>query len=404
MKNVGKTEWEIFPTQRQFLDAKEPEVLISGGAGSGKSSALCLKIAIEGCKSGNAVILARRYGNTIRRSTLVNLLDGVAPHPPILPKGTYDFNATTQTIKIHGGGTIYCVGLDDFMKLRSMSVGLVAIDEATEIEDIEMWEELKLRLRLGVGSLQIVGSTNPAGTSHWLYKKFVTNNNSRCKLITSNALENTTLPKRTRDALLSLTGNARLRMLEGQWTDNERCVYGEVLINNSIVTNLPKKEAITRWYCGLDYGYTNPCAIILGGLDGDGTLWIYDCAERSGMIHENIIKWVEKYRGDDPCICIDPSAASLIADFNAKGINAIKATNDVDIGIDRVRNIFFANRIKIYSGCMELLKSLRSYVYGKDGKPLKINDHSCDALRYMVNTFLSDSYENANDNKSWYIC
>ena len=57
-------------------------------------------------------------------------------------------------------------------------------------------------------------------------------------------------------------------------------------------------------------------------------------------------------------------------------------------------------RIKISKSCISLLKELGMYVWdskradkiGED-KPLKINDHFCDALRYMV-TFIVPDFKN----------
>lgn len=396
--------FSIFPKQREFLESKESELLFVGGAGAGKSLTLGLKIAQEASKEGNVVLLCRRFGNTLRRTTLTNLLDGHAPTPPILMRGSYDFNATTNTIKIHGGGTIYCAGLDDVQKVRSMTVGMVAIDELSEVEDLEIWNELRLRIRLHTGCQQIVAAQNPGSTSSWQYKHFFLDKNPSRKVITCSALENKTLPTNTINALLSLDGATKQRMVDGLFVDSERMVYGDSLVTKAQTEILPPRSEIQKWYIGLDYGFTNPSAFILSGLDRDNNLWVYDSYEKSQMLQHDIINWVKEKNDLNPTVCVDPSAAGLIADLQANiGPSVIKADNDISIGVDRVRSLMDTGKLKISSKCFDLLKSLRGYMYGLDGKPIKKGEHCNDGLRYLVSTCWEEINTKEPDSKFYFF-
>lgn len=76
-----------------------------------------------------------------------------------------------------------------------------------------------------------------------------------------------------------------------------------------------------------------------------------------------------------------------------RGINHIKAAvNDVLDGIQTVSNRFQANELYICADNTNSLKELVSYVWddkaaqrGED-KPVKQNDHTCDARRYGIHT------------------
>ena len=53
-----------------------------------------------------------------------------------------------------------------------------------------------------------------------------------------------------------------------------------------------------------------------------------------------------------------------------------------------MRELFLTGRLKINKKCSNVLFELESYSYDDKGgeKPLKENDHLCDALRYVIMT------------------
>ena len=385
--------WTINKKQREFLDCKEPEVLYAGAARSGKSVALTLKAVKEASIQGNVVILARKWFSTLRASTLVTLLDGTAPYPPILPLGTYEHNRSEHTIKLHGGGIIRYIGIsDDIQKIRSMACGSVFIDECTEIDEND-WLELSLRICLPCGCQQIHGATNPSSQSHWLYKRFLNDKTDRRKFITTSATDNeSNLPKRTMETLRSLTGTMKERMLEGKWVASDDFVYPN--INDCIVEKPIDKNLIKRWYVGLDYGYTNPMAFVLMGQDSDNNFYIQDSYQKSNMLIQDVVERLNKWKDYDYTVIMDPSAAGMIADLQSRSFNVVKADNDVAIGIDRVRDLMNSNKLKIYMpNNKDVVTCLRNYMYGSDGKPVKRDDHMADSTRYIVQTVTREQCE-----------
>ncbi len=126
---------------------------------------------------------------------------------------------------------------------------------------------------------------------------------------------------------------------------------------------------------------------MLVGRDGDGCWWVYDSYERSGMLIDDILKFIDSKKEYNPSIIIDPSAAGLIATVQSKGyVSVIKATNDVNLGIDKVRDAMARSHLRIGASCKGLVSGLRGYMYGDDHKPVKVNDHQNDGLRYVIST------------------
>jgi phage terminase large subunit len=86
----------------------------------------------------------------------------------------------------------------------------------------------------------------------------------------------------------------------------------------------------------------------------------------------------------------DPQSAQLIAELNRSfHLNVKAADNDIDVGIQRLTQLFREGRLKVFSNCQNLIDELETYHYPtpddegavKD-KPVAKNNHACDALRY----------------------
>ena len=74
------------------------------------------------------------------------------------------------------------------------------------------------------------------------------------------------------------------------------------------------------------------------------------------------------------------------------GTKCVKSNNDVDNGIAKVKSILRNKLLLVDESCTRLISELQAYRY-KEGteKPIKENDHSCDALRYGVTDFNPDT-------------
>ena len=388
MKQADKTSvFKALPSQWEFLHAIEPEVLLSGSAGSGKTRALCLKAVMQACIPGNVAILARKWLVNLKSTTLRTLLEWEGDKPPVLPLGTYRHNRSEKRIHIYGGGDILYIGVgDDITRIRSLAAGIICVDEMVELQE-EEWLELKLRARISVGCGQIVGATNPGDTSHWGYNRFINpnHNNPDTRVIYSLAKDNYHLPLHAQKALLQLKGTIGERMRDGLWVGVDRLIYG-AYPPGIFVGTMPDMSLMQQWYISIDYGWTNPTFILFAGIDCDGRLWIYEEYEKSHLLIENILNWLEKKKDFQPVVVVDPSAAGLIAEIQSKGFTCIKANNDVKIGIDKCRDVMAAGMVRAYASCVNLRRSLTNYVRKPDGVPEKNDDHGCFVAGTLVET------------------
>jgi phage terminase large subunit len=89
---------------------------------------------------------------------------------------------------------------------------------------------------------------------------------------------------------------------------------------------------------------------------------------------------------------VDPSALSFRTELRQRGVHQVEAVNTVLDGIRLVSTLMGQHKIKVHRSCEHLLDELDGYSWddrlallGED-RPIKLNDHGVDALRYAVNT------------------
>jgi len=83
---------------------------------------------------------------------------------------------------------------------------------------------------------------------------------------------------------------------------------------------------------------------------------------------------------------------SVFEEFCEQGLSPIIANNQVHAGINKLKQLFASNKIKISRNCTELIAGLKRYKW-KEGvdEPIKIRDDEVDSLRYAVATYYSEA-------------
>ena len=89
---------------------------------------------------------------------------------------------------------------------------------------------------------------------------------------------------------------------------------------------------------------------------------------------------------------IDPAAnhpsqkdgRQLLSAYRSLGLQLRKASNSLDGGITKCKNMLNADAIKVFRSCQEFLKEYRKYRRDLKGNVVKKDDHLVDCLRYFV--------------------
>jgi phage terminase large subunit len=157
---------------------------------------------------------------------------------------------------------------------------------------------------------------------------------------------------------------------------------------------------------GIDFGFTNPTAVLYILIDYDQNWWVYDeIYERGKTINEiaEIIK--EKAAGKHILTYIGDSAqAEHIANLNQQNIPTVpisKRKDSITAGINLIQEKLKPReqlvgkpkpKLFIASNCINLIEEFEKYRYPKTAnsnknekeEPMKKDDHGLDALRYAA--------------------
>lgn len=253
-----------------------------------------------------------------------------------------------------------------------------------------MFQMLKSRLRCEHSRFD--GTCNPDSPNHW-FKRFLDGDSDIYRqdyTIWDGALAPDVI-----EALIKDYGSGVYydRYILGKWTLAEGLVYPEWEgALESRYTGGAVKYAVS-----CDYGTQNAFAALLWAFDGK--VWhVVDEYRYSGRDtgHQKtdadyVADMADFVRGlgKPPKFIIDPSATSFIAAMRQAGFKTKNGRNDVVDGIRETDVCLGNGTVRISDACTGLIGELGGYCWDAkaDGdKPVKVEDHSCDALRYGVAT------------------
>lgn len=183
------------------------------------------------------------------------------------------------------------------------------------------------------------------------------------------------------------------RYIRGLWTLAEGLIYPDF---KGALEGRYEGSAV-KYAVSCDYGTQNAFAALLWVFDGK--VWhVVDEYRYSGRDtgHQKtdadyVVDMADFVRGlsKPPLFIIDPSATSFIAAMRQAGFKTKKGRNDVADGIRETGVCLGDGTVRISDACAGLIGELGGYCWDAkaDGdRPVKVEDHSCDALRYGVAT------------------
>ncbi|WP_138158768.1 PBSX family phage terminase large subunit [Peptoniphilus catoniae] len=198
------------------------------------------------------------------------------------------------------------------------------------------------------------------------------------------------------------------RFILGQWTRAEGLIYGMFNPDIHVVEEVP--DYLEECFVAVDYGTQNATSFLLFGRQNDKWYVVEEYrysgrdANKQKTDAEYSIEMKNFLDGRYIPIIVDPSAASFITQLRRDGFRVYKAKNDVIDGIRFTQTLFSDNKLFISNTCAGLIDELYGYSWDEKAaeigvdKPIKENDHSCDALRYGTYTIIRKMTANTVSN------
>jgi PBSX family phage terminase large subunit len=304
--------------------------------------------------------------------------------------------------------TLHIVGANDERaenKIRGMTIIGAYIDEATIIPESFFAMVLS---RLSLSGAKLFTTTNPDGPYHWLKVNYLDRaDNLDLKYWHFLLEDNPSLD----DAYVSnlkkeYVGLWYKRYIDGLWVLADGTIYDMFDEKFHVISSLPGKAK--NYLVGIDYGTNNPTAFVLIGHNKDlkPQFWLekeyyYDSKKTNrqktdGEYAKDLVEFIKGYSINK--FYLDPSAASFKAELRNHRIFPEDADNSVLDGIRTQSNLLASGDYKILNCCHNAIKEYSSYIWdtraAKQGidKPLKKNDHSLDAQRYVLHSFSNKSF------------
>nr|UCS96147.1 MAG: terminase large subunit [Caudoviricetes sp.] len=417
----------VIPKYLQIFNNKNYKhiILTSGRAGT-KSSYAAIKADYQIVADAHgSVVVLRKHHNKLRKTVYKEMLRGI--NRLKIPKRQFDITRSPMEIRYKKtGATMYFAGSDGIDDTKGIidedkPIKLVIIDELTEFfDDGEGEDELSnieaTFVRGNSSGFQMIYLYNPpknpnAAINLWCKKM---EQREDCIHIHTDY----------RDVPIEWLGQDLIDSAEAM-KESDPKMYRWVWLGEAIGVdeliyymygpkNREKPEPDITYPLigiGVDYGQQNATAYEPFGLNiskrrFEGLSEYYHSGREAGTQKSpsdyagDFIKLTEQLHEDYKCNCFyvytDPSAAGLAEEIKRKAayctyqVRIVPAQNDVAVGIQRVQKCFAYGILTVSPAQEKLDWELGLYEYDKKsiekGKevPIKINDHGCDAMRYVV--------------------
>jgi PBSX family phage terminase large subunit len=296
------------------------------------------------------------------------------------------------------GEKAYCLGADKISqvdRIRGTSIKYCYGDEIVTWNE-QVFEMLKSRLDKPYSKFD--GTCNPDNPFHW-FKEFLDKGNADIYLQEYTIFDNEFLPEEVKQNIVQEhTGVFYDRYVLGKWALAEGLIFDY----NEDINGYKGENPDGEYYVSIDYGITNPFVAQLWCIEGWHNAkcvdeYYYDSkahGDRRKTDEEHYAE-VKKLIGDTDIehIVIDPSASSFVETIYRHGDFSVrKADNDVKGGIGNMMSFMKNGWLKWnVETCGHTIKEFGVYRWddesGQD-KPVKENDHGCDASRYFCQSIL----------------
>lgn len=432
--------WEIFDDQEH-----EHQIITSGRAGTKSSFAGILGISTIICEEPAAVVVLRKRHNKLRKTVYKEMIRAIGR----LGMSKDDFEIGVSPMEIRHkrtGNVIYFSGSDSIDDTKGIidedkPIKLVILDELTEFFDVGEGEEELTNIeatfvRGNDESFRMLYLYNPpknpnAPVNVWC-KKMELRPDAVHKHIDYRDVPIGWIGKKLLESA-ELLKNTDYRLYRWVWLGE--CIGVDDLIYYMFNDN-HRHEPEAKHYkligIGVDYGQQNATTYQAAGVNInkrriEGLDEFYHSGRDSGKqkspsdYAKELIEFTDALHEEYSCsafyVFIDPSAKGLAEEIKRLAMQSRKygivikdAENDVSVGIQRVQKCLTYQVMTVSERQENLIREMGTYEYdpksiesGKE-KPMKVDDHGCDAWRYLVmglwskiKYFLPDGERGEND-------
>ena len=273
------------------------------------------------------------------------------------------------------------------------------LDEITLVPE-EFFDTLDSRCSLPAS--RIIATCNPRAPQHWVKRRLIDGDDGEpVRVIEFDVRDNPGVPDDyVQHMMRRLPDHLRRRWFEREWAAASGVIWPEVQYVE--LSRIDPPARYSRVIGGVDWGSTNPTAAVwigeLADVPGKWELFdeMYILGDANLTIDVKAAKIAARGRvlagaDEEVAYYVDPSAPEMIRQLRRQEVVARSAINDVLTGLETVARVFADGTLQVVAGAVpEFERERVGYVWDEKAQergvdaPLKVNDHTCDGLRYAV--------------------
>ena len=286
------------------------------------------------------------------------------------------YNKSDKLLKLKG--RLNFLAFDKLGKAHGGRRDILYMNEANHL-NFKIAEQLMIRTRR-----KVFIDYNPTN-AFWVHNKLLKEQPEKCRVIKSTYMDNPFLEQSIIDTIESKKGDGK---------NNFWRVYGlgelgiaEGLIFNNFEQKTFDKTRFSKYYNGLDWGFSNdPFAFVRMAVE-QNNLYICDEIYQKGLLNKDSAPLVKAIIGDEKVIC-DSAEPKSVAEFRSLGVNAHsakKGKGSIESGIKHMQSY---DKIFIHPDCPNTYGEYCNYQWVKDNNgddkstPIDAFNHAIDGGRY----------------------
>ncbi len=294
---------------------------------------------------------------------------------------------------------IFLKGWEAVETLRGQSFDLLVLDEVASMRNFWVgWNEvLSPTLIDRKGSAMFIST--PKGFNHFYDLYNLPAKDSNYEAFHYTTYDNPNIPvEEIEREKNTKPENTFAQEYMADFRKQEGLVYKEFSRDRHVINTIPDKE-YSEYIAGIDFGFTNPTAVIHIKRDRDENYFVIGEWYKTQRTDEQVGDYVQSCHFNR--VYPDPESPSTIEVLVTKGVNVVEVVKNKDSiknGITRVSSLLKQGKLFIHSSCVNLISEFETYAYpekrpdkNEEENPIKEHDHALDALRYAISTNKADN-------------
>lgn len=314
-------------------------------------------------------------------------------------------NETRLEIKLVNGSLIILRGWESIETLRGQKFDLVVLDEVASMRNFWLhWQEV-VRPTLTDTKGQAIFISTPKGFNHF-YELFNLESgigwekgaDPDFKSFHFTTYDNPHIPREEIDKARAQLGDTRFAQeYMADFKKTEGLVYKEFDRKVHIYTEEP--HGIVEKIAGIDFGFTNPCAVIELWRDRSDCFWIEEEFYETHRTDSQVAEYVAA-KGFNK-VYPDPESPSAIEELRKRHVpirDVVKGKDSIENGIRKVQDLLRAGKLKVNARCVNTIFEFETYAYpdkkpmhNENESPIDEHNHAMDALRYPIMMLTTNS-------------